>query len=171
MLGTWSARLGGTTPASNICTSGPDVSLKHEALAPYWSLAPVPGRAAATPTISFSFPASGREPDRGRYQVPSQGSCTNWRNPSLRSSQPPHHHPTPHPAAPAPPKPYTGRGRAAQSSKAPRVCSWGQLTSTGKEKRARRVAPSLGERRLLMVFLSEESRARVHVYVCVHARL
>lgn len=163
MLGTWNARLGGPTPASSICTSGPDVSLKHEALAPYWSLAPVPGRAAATPTISFSFPASGREPDRGRYQVPSQGSRTNWRNPSLPSSQTA-------PPPPAPPEPHTGRGRAAQSCKEPRVCSRGQLTSLGKEKRARRVAPSLGERRLLMVFLSEESRARVHVYVCVHAR-
>lgn len=80
----------------------------------------------------------------------------------------------PRPLPPAPPPqrhPSHTQVEGAQSSKERRVCSWGQLTSLGKEKRARRVAPSLGERRLLMVFLSEESRARVHVYVCVHARL
>ena len=96
--------------AANICTPGPDVRLKREALAPHWSLTPVPGRAAATPTVAF-FPASQREQDRGRYQVPSQGSCTNWRNRSLAYFQ------TPFPPAP-PPRRQVGGAQSSEESPA-----------------------------------------------------
>lgn len=74
-------------------------------------LTPVPGRAAATPTVAFSFPASQREQDRGRYQVPSQGSCTNWRNRSLAYFQ------TPFPPAP-PPRRQVGGAQSSEESPA-----------------------------------------------------
>ena len=99
MLRTWGASRGVTLQPPIICTMhgwASGESEVGETSTPDRALAPAPGRAAATPTVPFSFPASRRERDGGRYQVPSQGSGTNRRRePGV----------LPDPLPPAPPPP------------------------------------------------------------------